>query len=357
MKIGFYKISQCEVLLLYPLKLNKIKSSFYFDNKEINLRYVPQAILSYLKNFFFNYTTLRNSYYDTIINQVNPIVTLGHDQDGKVLKIKKRFPKKITVMFQYGAIQEIWKRYFNKFWGNKKADYYVVFNKETLRRLKKIKTLKCKYLLYGSLRNNEFVIGKRKKKYDYMFISDYRDIKDSYNLEKENQKYNKKLLRIIADYCEQKEKKILVSLVANRRGKKRNLNFFSYIGFRSREKKYFEDISSVFQFNNQNSYENFSVSKAAICSASTLGFELLSRKQKVYFLESYYSINNKKNKNKSIVDKKEIFFNLQNILKNEKKYQKKKLKSDKKYERYVIYDKDNIKFKKCLKKIISKNEN
>ena len=23
-------------------------------------------------------------------------------------------------MFQYGAIQEIWKRYFNKFWGNKK---------------------------------------------------------------------------------------------------------------------------------------------------------------------------------------------------------------------------------------------
>ena len=29
------------------------------------------------------------------------------------------------------------KRYFNKFWGNKKADYYVVFNKETLRRLKK----------------------------------------------------------------------------------------------------------------------------------------------------------------------------------------------------------------------------
>ena len=48
MKIGFYKISQCEVLLLYPLKLNKIKSSFYFDNKEILEKEI--GLKFYMKN-------------------------------------------------------------------------------------------------------------------------------------------------------------------------------------------------------------------------------------------------------------------------------------------------------------------
>ena len=52
MKLSFNKIGQKDVLLLYPLKLSSIKSSFYFDNKEINLKYIIKALIKYLRNFF-----------------------------------------------------------------------------------------------------------------------------------------------------------------------------------------------------------------------------------------------------------------------------------------------------------------
>ena len=51
MKLSFNKIGQKDVLLLYPLKLSSIKV-FYFDNKEINLKYIIKALIKYLRNFF-----------------------------------------------------------------------------------------------------------------------------------------------------------------------------------------------------------------------------------------------------------------------------------------------------------------
>ena len=345
MKLSFNKIGQKDVLLLYPLKLSSIKSSFYFDNKEINLKYIIKALIKYLRNFFLNHISFRNAYFNTIVEQVNPVLAIGHDQDGRIKKFKKHFPKKISMMFQYGAIHNVWKKYFNKFWGNQTVDFFIVFNKASHRKLKSIKKLDCKYLYFGSLRNNEASIKIKKKKYDLMFISDYRDTfgEGIYDLEIKNQKFNKLLLKVIADYCIQRKKKIIVSLVSNRKEKK-NWNFLKNLNFRIREKNYYQNISKIFQFNNLNSYECISESRIAICSASTLGLELISRNEKVYFLDGYYNVR----KNDYSINKKKIFKDLDKAFKTKKKTFIKKTKK----ENLIIYDKNNNEFQKYLKKLI-----
>ena len=178
-----------------------------------------------------------------------------------------------------------------------------------------------------------------------MFISDYRDTfgEGIYDLEIENQKINKLILKVIADYCIQRKKKIIVSLVSNRKEKK-NWNFLKNLNFRIREKNYYQNISKIFQFNNLNSYECISESRIAICSASTLGFELISRNEKVYFVDGYYNVR----KNDYSINKKKIFKDLDKAFKTKKNAFIKKTKK----ENLIIYDKNNNEFQKYLKKLI-----
>ena len=47
--------------------------------------------------------------------------------------------------------------------GQSDSRFFIVFNKASHRKLKSVKKLDCKYLYFGSLRNNEASIKIKKK--------------------------------------------------------------------------------------------------------------------------------------------------------------------------------------------------
>ena len=73
------------------------------------------------------------------------------------------------------------------------CDYFFVYDKDSQKILNFIKT---KFIVSGSVRNNEILRKKRKhKKYDVMFISEYRDKEKIKEFLKKKQS---KLYRILA---------------------------------------------------------------------------------------------------------------------------------------------------------------
>ena len=84
--------------------------------------------------------------------------------------IKKFFPEKTAIVYQFVHWRNIHKDHAKRILPkNVNCDYFFVFDQKSKKFLNFLKT---KFIISGSVKNNEISTSKRKKLYDIMFISE-----------------------------------------------------------------------------------------------------------------------------------------------------------------------------------------
>lgn len=231
-------------------------------NQDLNLYVLIKCILKFKFSFF--------SYVCEYIKCVNPKILLTLiDNDLIFYKLKKIFPDIKTVMIQSASrtLQEtdILSNIKKLKTLPLKVDYYFCFNGKIGSIFNSF--LNCNVVPIGSFRSNFSQIKKKKKIYDFLFISVFRHHE---KIKKEDLVF----FRNLEKYLTSKKKKLFI------------LGSTSKI---SKEREYYKKMLSKIQYvliernNKRKTYEILDKSKIIMNIDSTAGYEALSRSNKVGF--------------------------------------------------------------------------
>ena len=135
------------------------------------------------------------------------------------------------------------------------------------------KFIKSNFIISGSIKNNE-IIDKKKKNLDYyvMIISEYRT-----NLNKKKKKIIVNSLNVINNIFKKNNFKICIAPVSSRKEKIKKI-------FPKDEINFYEKNGLKFDYIFDQSYKLANRSKVIFCIDSNLGYELIAKKHKVFFL-------------------------------------------------------------------------
>ena len=256
----------------------------------INKRYISKQILdrSEINIFIFILTLLNGkiffrNYAENFIKFVNPkIVITIFDNDIDFYCFKKYHRNKYFIAIQNGYRYEILDPFFDNLIKEKKkktfleADYYLTFNRYYGEYIKKF--IKCKIVLNGSYRNNFFKISKKIKfKKKLLFISQYYPRFKNTPEDEHSILYSveKKFLLILETYCSKNKLDLIIMPKSNKKNLERYNNEISY--YNSFLKKNFKSLREDNAYRFIDKYENI------LTIDSTLGYEALIRKKKVFF--------------------------------------------------------------------------
>ena len=156
------------------LKFGKNKYHTLKYNEELHLIILFKAIL---KKFTINKAqSIRDLYFKLLVDSFNPKIAIGHDMNGRIFKFRKIFPKKISIAYQFSYIfnREI-DDYYKKYFKGNDVNYYLVFDKRSKSIMQKF--VKSNFIINGSTKINERNPKKKKKKFDIVFISSFRNLK------------------------------------------------------------------------------------------------------------------------------------------------------------------------------------
>ena len=353
----------------------KINYSVYRSD-EINIYYLFKSLITLIKSHKKNLNNLSNIYFKLMVSAYDPILTVGKDRFGKILKFTEFFPNKKKIYYEWAytfkeqititqfLIKGLSKRLSLKYSRNnnlkkrlKKTqgpDFYFVYDKRSQKFIKQV--YQTKVLDMGSIRNNERKTKNFRKEYDFMFISNYRPRPPSDNLRYD--KIDKFIdcttftIKNLSSYCEENNMKLCIALASNREEKK-----YKKSELKREELNFYHKYAKNFYTENLDSYSLANKSKMIVCTHSNLGYELLARKKKVFFVNTlkkfdwhFYKKNSNffyKGNNESKFKKK--LFNFSKI--DEKKFRKSILRDKK----IMKFDKNNKKMKVIISQII-KNE-
>lgn len=300
LKFELIKLDKVDVLLLDDnyanLKFDKnIKVKLKESNK-INLIVLIKAIkdLIFLKN-----KRLSDSYFINYIKEIEPKVSIGHEYNGQIFRLKKFFPKKKTILYQLADQSDFFKKTAKKMickdqnlTENLKSDYFLAKNNYSKNFYNFIES---KFMVAGSIKNNEIKVKSHNKEYDIMFISQFRKKVEEYHGTNNNigsmrtvDTHSSFICKILNNLSKKKNLKIALALTSTRKDKSKKFklqpqlkqdekDFFK----RDLENFYHEDVDSTFLA---------AKSKLIITVNSTLGLELLSRGMKVIILDLYHYI-------------------------------------------------------------------
>ena len=316
--------------------------NYYILKNEIYLIYLIQSFIYSIGKFQFNLKTIKENYQIFLIKSLSPKIVIGHDMNGKLLKIKKLFPKIISICYQLGNVWAGENKIYKKIFSNNKIDYYFIYDKRIKKILKKI--IKTKFIISGALKNNEILVKNfKKKKYDIMYISQFRKRQSI-----SERKIEAKILKLLDAYCLNHNKKLLIALAYNQfkikkyKWEKDELEFIN----QNCKKFYIEKKISP--------YTLADMSKTIVCFNSNLGLEMLAKEKKIIFfdLQKLY-FKTYKNLNKTYILDNLIYENFEKKIKFlfslSKEKWKNKIKKDK---MKISFDKNNFIFKNLIFKLI-----
>ena len=342
--------------------------SFNFKKKKFFILHNQIFILILLKSFFksilqgrLNLKNINDLYFFEIIKVISPKVAIGNEINFNIFKFKKFFPKKVAIGYQCVQWSEISKARFKEWYSMRPliCDYFFVFDKESKKTLNFIKS---KFIISGSVRNNEIITTKRKKKYDIMFISEFRDksglVKKTQSkliklIARESLTFQGFIIKVLGKLVKEKKLRVCVSLASSRPEKSDTISYLN-------EKKFLNNNISKFYTEPISSYELAEKSRMIITFTSTIGKELLAKKKKVMFVlySKYKSINQRYLPNKN---GKYWYKGKQEDLLKKKILQLLQLKEIewvsylKKNNLGYEYDKGNSKLKNLIIKLLNKN--
>jgi len=348
-KLDFTIPKKNEIILLDDgvsnLQFKKL-NYLYIDNKKINLFILCKTLLKLI--FDKNNLSLRQLYKKNLYEYISPKIAISHHINKRGFECKNLCPEIKVIVYQFSYFHEHksisstidldWNFDYFLSWCKKDKIYFSNENKN-------------KILASGSIRNNSTIGPKKnqKKKYKLMLISEYDPIdvnKNSYLMNNLREFY-----KIIDQFCIKFNITLMVALRSKRNDKKFKIES---------EKKYFDEImkcNKIFDENYKNSYLTANNSEMAVCYHSTLGFELLSKKIKVFFLPLHerkfkktYHLEKKDNFHiHRKIEKKKIFKKMNNLLNSSQKNWERKI-SKKNY--LIKHDFGNKVLNNLIKKIL-----
>ena len=294
-KISF-KIKRRNVLIFDHAQSSTIKNIidkndynfFYSRHEEYNFFILLKTLIfSGFKNFGLNY-------FLNFVKLTKPKFIISQWlYDPRMFKIKNYFPKIKTILIQssdfFFQISE-----FKKYDRNS-VDYLFVFSNNEKKKLKNF-FKKSEIIVIGSLRNN-YYYDKKKEKRHFLYISEYKISKFTYN--------EKKIINLIDEYCD-----------------KNNFKFDIQTRYKSfKFKQYLNEIKNL-RLNNLNkslekkhdgnTYENFQKYEFLVSTDSTIALESLACKKKLALLETYFDFDHDKYKelNCGKIKKNFILYNI-----------------------------------------------
>lgn len=278
-RIVFKSIRKVNLLIFGydKFEFNKKISHFYYNHDEVNLRYFFQFIFIFLKNLFSNNKlSIYDAYLHTIIKYCNCKIVLGHDREQGIFKVKKFFPNKITITYQFGYWFTVLMKLGHDVVRNKEVDHYFMFDERTKKMTEDI--VKSNYYIAGSVANNEKILPFKKKKYDFMFISNFR----ANSLGSDNfMKCSAFMLSKLSEYCNTNNKTFCIARVSAREDKKK----YSF-SIKKDEEKFLKANAKNYFLEDIDSFKLANLSKVSVCTHSNLGYQLLARGNKVLFLNT-----------------------------------------------------------------------
>ena len=275
------------------LDLKGLNTLVYNENN-IYLLYLLKSLIAYLKPK--NKFSLKENYFKSLYSDFNAKVAIGHDIELRIFDFKKLSSKTKVIVYQHGFYWPIHQARSAQRFKNLKSDFFLIFDKWHKKIFEGVKT---KFIINGSVKNNEIKIKNKKskkKKYDIMYISQFRYLDKICLTEKKSgyesfvyenhahaMKYTDTLeifiLKILNEYCKKNNKSLCVALASNRKEKKNKMS-------QEDEIKFYNQYLDNFKTESNNSYEIAEKSNLSICLSSNLGPELLSRGKKVLFLNA-----------------------------------------------------------------------
>lgn len=238
-------------------------STLYIRGEELNFYILFKTI------FFYGFKNLKKNYKYQLIKSVNPkIIITFIDTNIGFFNLKYDFPKIVFIAIQSGIKgKEILDNYKNK--KNKKpiVDYYFVYSKFYKEELKK--NISAKFIIIGSFNANLVKIKHTNNK-KLIFIS-----KQAKNIIQPVPKQEYEILKILGNFS--KINNIKLDIVLKHKEIKT-----PYQNFLTNNKIFFSNIKSSSVLNS--SYKFCRNYNLIINSGSTLGYEMLSLKKKVFFI-------------------------------------------------------------------------
>ena len=292
-----FKNSNFDVILFdrnyARLDLKGLNTLVYKENN-IYLLYLLKSLIAYLKPK--NKLSLKENYFKSLYSDFNAKVAVGHDIELRIFDFKKLSSKTKVIVYQHGFYWPIHQARSAQRFKNLKSDFFLIFDKWHKKIFEGVKT---KFIINGSVKNNEIKIKNKKskkKKYDIMYISQFRYLDKICLTEKKSgyesfvyenhahaMKYTDTLeifiLKILNEYCKKNNKSLCVALASNRKEKRNKMS-------QEDELKFYNQYLDNFKTESNNSYEIAEKSNLTICLSSNLGPELLSRGKKVLFLNA-----------------------------------------------------------------------
>ena len=295
-KIIISEINQYDLMILDDgyanLNFENI-CSFKTIKNEIFLKSLFRA---FLKKIFslkkISNHSLAYLYLQDLVKTAKPKVIIGHDFKENIFRIKKEFPEIFTIIYQFSDHDILNSKVISKAIGpNLKLDEFncdlYLSKHEVFNSI--VNFINAKFLIVGSVKNNEMILEEEKNIYDIMMVSQYRpeifSFKGIYNLKMVNVVESALIFvtRILSNYCDNKKLKLCIARTSSRKEKQDHIKKSDEINFFSRildqKKFHIEDIDS-YQLSNK--------SKLVVTTYSTLGMELLSRGKKVLFIDPFH---------------------------------------------------------------------
>ena len=355
----FKKNKSCDILFYKNIKKLKINTNYKIQNynpKNINLYYLFKVVFFSILKFNFNLIKIKNLYFYEIIKSYNPKIFISNEISLAGFRVKKIFPKIYCIVYQSAVFWDLQKDAVINKYSNLSCDYFLVYSKYFIDYFK---TVNCQFLVTGSIYNNSIKKQNIEKEFDIMFISEFRNT-DNLKFKYPNEAWNHNnfsnvisghIVKTLSEYAKKNNKKFTIAFSSNRFDK---LNSIS----QEYEKQFYQKYSDNFLTNKDNSYYLADKTKLIICLNSNLGPELLSKNNKVlfinsvYFLTNWYFYNTKYNKiYLDKLDKYEIFKKIDELLSMDN-YEWENYLS--KIEKPLLYDKNNKLLIDLIDKLINK---
>ena len=314
-KITFRKERESQILVFenksLKLKFRKLEYRSYPSDK-INLRYFVKAFFHFI--FKSKNKSLKDLYFYFLISDINPKVAIGEDRDLSIFKFIRLFPNLKSICYEGGYTFDhqipitLFMLKGNVLFKNKKLnenlrvnrdstdfylakdssvekkvfspDIFLVYDKRSEEIYKTVHT--SNFHIVGSIKNNLQKSFKKNYTYDFMFVSQFRNLNNSDILKNRSEMFNNSSLeaaQFLHEFCKKNHKNYIISLSSLRKDKNNSISF-------EQEKSLYERVIGKFNYLNKNSYECASTCKVIVCTYSNLGYELLARKKKVVFINN-----------------------------------------------------------------------
>ena len=348
-----FKIIKKEKLLIFDtLSLELVNKTKKFE--VLDVRYEIFNFWLLLENFLNLKFTLKD-YILAFISKVNPKVVLTFNDNYMLFyELKKYFPNVKFIAVQNGYRHKSHLDGFKKH-KNKKlfVDYLFTFGKNSEIFYKKY--LKCNnFINSGSFRNNKVKLKKCSEKKDILFLSTFR--LGNHLCKNDNFNIESGIIKIINIFCEKKKIKLFIATATRDYLEEKN-----FLLSKLPEKHNVRVIRKKGQLSNYLLVNKF---ETIVFNDSTLGYEAIVRKKKIVAISCrkekakiaypFGFPTTKSNKGFFFTNfgtKKEIFRVLNNVYSLS---QKKWLKNyQEKLNVFMNFNKDNIKLKKVINKLIN----